>query len=93
MALKLVGKKAYDYTNDKGDRYTGIKLHCVQEVASPVEGYLTEVIPVGSTKPIYSQANEFPFGTVFNPVYNRYGKIEDFILKSLPGDKASEKKI
>ena len=92
MALKLVGKKAYDYTNEKVDRYTGIKVHCVQEHASPLEGYLVETISVSSTKPIFSQANEFPFGTVFTPVYDRYGKIQDMILKSLPEDKTSEKK-
>lgn len=87
MALKLVGKKSYDYTNDKGVRYTGIKLHCVQQHATSQEGFLTEIVSVGTNKPIYSQANEYAFGTIFTPVYDKYGRIQDLILVSLPEDK------
>lgn len=86
MALKIMGKKYYDFTNTEKQRFTGLKLHCIQECASPTEGYLVEVVSIGSNKPIYSQVDAFPFGTVITPVYNRYGKIEDIILKSLPGD-------
>lgn len=86
MALVITGKHIYDFTNDKGQRFSGIKLHCVQELPSPTEGRLTEVISIGIDKPAYPMAAGFPFGAVVNPVYNKYGKVDDFILKSLPED-------
>lgn len=92
MALKLMGKKYYDYTNDKNQRYTGVKLHCIQELSTPQEGFLTETVSVGSQKPIYYQCDTLPFGSVFTPVYDRYGRIQDIILKSLPEDAPAGKK-
>lgn len=92
MALKVVGKRYYDFTNDKNQRFTGVKLHCIQEFSTQKEGFLTEVISVGSDKPVYPIADELIFGTVITPVYNRYGRIDDIIVKSLPGDEASGKK-
>lgn len=87
MALKLMGKKTYDYTNDKGIRYTGIKLHCIQQYSTPQEGFLTETVSVGTSKPIFPMADGFEFGTIFTPVYDKYGRINDLILVSLPEDK------
>ena len=45
---------------------------------------------MGSDKPIYPMAIGFPFGAVVTPIYNKYGKVDDFILKSVPGDEAKE---
>lgn len=92
MALKLVGKKAYDYTNEKGQNYTGIKMHCVQDRPSETEGYLVETISVGTNKPVFATADDLPFGTIFTPVYDRYGRIQDIMIVSLPGDKPEVKK-
>ncbi|MCI9438646.1 MAG: hypothetical protein HFH85_16090 [Lachnospiraceae bacterium] len=89
MALKIMGKKYYDFTNTEKQRFTGLKLHCIQEFPSPTEGYLVEIVSIGSSKAIYTQVDSFPYGTIITPVYNRYGKIEDVILKSLPGDEAT----
>ena len=75
MAFIITGKHMYDFTNDKNQRFTGVKLHCLQELSSPTEGQL---------------AIGFPFGAVVTPIYNKYGKVDDFILKSVPGDEAKE---
>lgn len=86
MALRVLGRKHYDYTNEKGQRYTGVKLHCVQVNSTPEEGFLTEVVSVGSSKPIYPVAVSLPFESVITPIYNRFGKIDDIVLVSRPGD-------
>ena len=90
MAFIITGRHMYDFTNDKNQRFTGVKLHCLQELSSPTEGQLTEVISVGSDKPIYPMAIGFPFGAVVTPIYNKYGKVNEFILKSVPGDAEKE---
>lgn len=87
MALKVVGKKYYDFTNKEGQRVQGLKLHCLQEHPTPDEGYLTELVSVGISKPIYSQADSIAFGSIITPVYNRYGSLQDIILVSMPDDK------
>lgn len=84
MALKILGKKYYDFTSKEGQRVQGLKLHCVQDQPSSTEGFLTELISVGFNKPIYTTVDSYPFGTLITPVYNRYGSIEDVILVSLP---------
>lgn len=86
MALVLLGKKYYDYTNEKGQRFQGVKLHCIQQNSTPAEGTLTEVVSVGSNKPIYATVESFPFETVITPIYNRYGRVDDIVVVSYPGD-------
>lgn len=84
MALVLMGKRYYDFTNDKDQNFKGVKLHCIQEFESQQEGTLTEVISVNTRHPIYHVADQLLFGTVFTPVYNRYGRMEDIIVKAEP---------
>lgn len=84
MALVLMGRKFYDFTNDKGQNYKGIKLHCLQEFATPQEGTLTEVVSVSENNPAYAVAVAMPFNCLFTPVYNRYGRIDDLIVRDEP---------
>lgn len=84
MALVLMGKRYYDFTNDKDQNFKGVKLHCIQEFSTQNEGTLTDVISVNSRSPIYHIADQLEFGTVFTPVYNRYGRMEDIVVKALP---------
>lgn len=84
MALIIKGRKNIDFHNKEGEHIQGVKLHCIYQESSPTEGQLCELIFVGINKPIYPTACQFPFGTVITPVYNRNGKVDDFILRELP---------
>lgn len=87
MALIYLGKKPYTWTNpDTKITYSGIKMHCMQELPSPGEGYLTDVVKIPVNSAIYPTAESLPFKTVFTPVYDRYGRIADIIVKSYPDE-------
>lgn len=86
MALVIKGKHAYNFKNKENQQISGIQLHCLQQHPSPTEGYLVEVLSIVWTKPIYPMAEQLPLESVITPIYNKYGKIEDIVLVSKPGD-------
>lgn len=91
MALVVLGKRGYNFTKD-GQTFIGVKLHCREEFPAPDVGYLTEVLSVGDRKSIYHTVLSLPFGAVITPIYDKYGKIQDIIVKSLPEEDKSENK-
>lgn len=88
MAYVYLGKKPYKFTNkEDGVVYTGIRMHCIAEVPAPGEGQLTEVFSIGTNKSGFANADSLPFGSIVNPVYNRFGKVDDIIVISRPDEK------
>lgn len=80
MAMILTGKRYYDFENEKKQRFQGLKLHCVQRNMAQDQGYLTELLGVGSSSPIYPLADSLKFGSVITPVYDKYGRVTDIVL-------------
>lgn len=81
MALIYIGKHYYDYTNDKGENYKGVHLHCIPEYKSPAEGLLSEVLKVRNISSIYPLADGLKIGSKINPIYDKYGRVADIILQ------------
>lgn len=85
MALTVVGTVPYRTTID-GSTYLGITIHCV-EPAKPEKGGIGQTcfsFSVGSTKPGYVNAIRVVPGDTVNPIFNRYGKVEDVSIVSVP---------
>lgn len=92
MAVFVVGKKYYDWTNpDDKKRYQGLKLHVVDELENPKSGKLVDTVKVSDMSPVYPLADSIPFGSLVTIVYDKYGRPQDFIMKSSPDGQKSGK--
>lgn len=83
MALVVLGRKTYNFTDSKsGQQVQGVKIHCREQYSTPDNGYLTETIGAKIQYPLYQALMSVPFGAVITPVYNKYGSATDIIIVS-----------
>lgn len=82
--MKVVGRKKYSFASKDGGLVTGVSLHCLEKAADPSEGEVALTLSVSSTKACYGTVLSVPFGSEITPVYNRYGKVDDILLKPNP---------
>lgn len=89
MAFIVVGRKPYDFPDQKnpGQRIVGVKVHCIDEVATPDQGQLTEIIGAKIQYPLYTKLMNLSFGDVIIPVYNKYGSPTDIIIQPPAAEK------
>ena len=78
--MKLIGKKTYDVQNN-GASYHGITCHCVEPATPPAVGQLCVTFSVGDTKPGYPVVQSLQVGDEITPVYNRFGKVDDVVIR------------
>lgn len=75
---ELVGKQLVDFTNDKGERVLGIKLHFLCE-DDRVDGRCAATQFIGSQHALYGQVRDMPFGK-FGFTYGPRGKVVGITL-------------
>ena len=78
--MKVVGRKDYSMVKD-GVTYNGVTVHCLEPAVPPAVGSLCVHLSVGTNKPGYLVASTLEPGMEVVPVYNRFGKVEDLIVK------------
>lgn len=77
--VKVVGKQNVDFSNDKGERIEGIKLH-ILGTDKNVSGQCVFTEFVSPNSDCYDMANDLIVGSAVTLVYNRKGKVEEIIL-------------
>lgn len=91
--MKVVGRRKYQFTNkETGEMIVGVSLHCLENSPDPSEGQLATTLSVVSAKPCYSLALGIPFGSEVTPVYNKYGKVDDILIRDTPDTPDSKAK-
>lgn len=79
--MKVVGKELYE-SDFEGKHYSGIRFYITDQKVG-VEGFLTDVVKVPSTKPRFQEICAIPLGVDIVPIYNRYGRVEDINVLSV----------
>lgn len=73
--MELVGRQYVDFTNDKGEKVEGLKLHYLCE-DDRVSGRCAATQFFNKTSSLYKKAEVLPFGP-FNLVYGPRGRVVD----------------
>lgn len=91
MAVKIVGKQNVDFSNDKGERIQGIKLHILGSDRN-VNGWAVFTEFINPSSSAYNTALDLPLDSFVTLVYNRKGKVDEIIkCKDVPEDFVQQK--
>lgn len=82
MKFSVAGKERVSYTNKQGNDVNGIRLHLINEQLKRdnLEGNAVEQVFISSRSDAYSVASKCNVNDYVEPIYNRYGTIEDLAI-------------
>lgn len=83
MKFSVAGKEEVSYTNRQGNDVTGIRLHLINEQLKRdnLEGNAVEQVFISArSSEAYAIAKKCNVNDYVEPLYNRYGSIEDLAI-------------
>lgn len=79
MKYSICGIEEVSYTNKQGNEVNGIRLHLINESLKRdnLKGQAVEQIFISMRSDAYVNARKLTLNSYCEPVYNRYGSVED----------------
>lgn len=81
MKYSVLGIEDVNYTNKQGNEVSGLRLHLVNEQLqrNNLRGNAVEQIFISARADCFPTAKKLEINSYCEPIYNRYGSIEDII--------------